>query len=153
MKIREIMTKDIEVVNPETSLRDAARMMRDADTGFLPVGENDRLVGTLTDRDIAIRSTAEGQDPNSARVREAMSEELIYCFDDQDSNEAAQVMAEKQIRRLPVLNRDKRLVGVVSVGDLAAKTPDDDIVGQTLSDVAQPSAPQSQSPQKSSRKK
>lgn len=145
MQIKDIMTKDVQLVTPDTVLRDAARMMRDADTGFLPVGENDRLVGMLTDRDIAIRSTAEGHDPKVALVREAMSDEVLYCFEDQDTNEAATIMSDKQIRRLPVLNRDKRLVGVISLGDIARETGDDDVVGQTTQDVASPSGSHSQS--------
>jgi CBS domain-containing protein len=132
------MTSDVEIVSPDTPLRDAAQRMRDTDTGFLPVGENDQLVGTLTDRDITIRAVAEGQDPNSAKVRDAMSENLVYCFDDQDSSEAAELMAEKQLRRLPILSRDKRLVGVVSLGDLATRTGDDDVVGQTVEDISEP---------------
>ena len=138
MQIRDIMTRQVELVNPNTPLQEAARMMRDANIGFLPVGDNDRLVGTLTDRDIAIRAVAEGKDVKSAKVADAMSAQLAYAFDDQDSSEAAQIMAEKQIRRLPVLNRDKRLVGVVALGDLATKTGDDDVVGQTVQDVSEP---------------
>lgn len=139
MKIREIMTKQVETVSPDTPLKEAARMMRDADVGFLPVGENDRLVGTLTDRDIAVRAVADGKDTNSARVRDAMTPGTEYVFDDQDSSEAATLMSEKQIRRLPVISRDaKRLVGVVAIGDLATRTTDDDVVGQTVEDVSQP---------------
>ncbi|HYD65184.1 CBS domain-containing protein [Azospirillum sp.] len=138
MKIRDIMTKQVEIVSPDTSLRDAARMMRDADIGFLPVGENDRLVGTLTDRDIAIRAVADGKDAN-AKVSDAMSPSIEYVFEDQDSSEAAQLMSSKQIRRLPVMSREKRLVGVLAIGDLATKTGDDDVVGQTVQDVSEPS--------------
>ncbi|HYH20512.1 MAG TPA: CBS domain-containing protein [Azospirillum sp.] len=138
MKIRDIMTKQVEIVSPDTSLKDAARMMRDADIGFLPVGENDRLVGTLTDRDIAIRAVADGKDP-SAKVRDAMSPNIEYVFEDQDSSEAAQLMSSKQIRRVPVMSREKRLVGVLAMGDLATKTHDDDMVGQTVQDVSEPS--------------
>ncbi|WP_158044659.1 CBS domain-containing protein [Skermanella pratensis] len=136
MKIRDIMTTEVELVHPDTLLRDAAQKMRDVDTGFLPVGEDDRLVGTLTDRDITIRAVAEGHDPKVTRVREAMSDKLVYCMEDQDSSEAAELMAENDIRRLPVLNNDKRLVGVVSLGDLAARTNDDDVVGQTVQDIS-----------------
>jgi CBS domain-containing protein len=136
MKIRDVMTRSVELVNPDTSLEEAARKMRETDTGFLPVGENDRLVGTLTDRDITIRAVAEGRDPKSAKVRDAMSDELVYVFEDADTAEAADLMAQRQIRRLPVLNQDKRLVGVVSLGDLATRTPDDDVVGQTVQDVS-----------------
>jgi CBS domain-containing protein len=136
MKIRDVMTRSVELVNPDTSLQEAARKMRETDTGFLPVGENDRLVGTLTDRDITIRAVAEGRDPKSAKVRDAMSDELVYVFEDAETAEAADLMAQRQIRRLPVLNQDKRLVGVVSLGDLATRTPDDDVVGQTVQDVS-----------------
>ncbi|MCW2243483.1 CBS domain-containing protein [Azospirillum canadense] len=138
MQIREIMTRQVELVKPDTPLQEAARMMRDANIGFLPVGENDRLVGTLTDRDIAVRAVAEGKDVKTAKVADAMTASLAFAFDDQDSSEAAQIMAEKQIRRLPILNRDKRLVGVVALGDLATKTGDDDVVGQTVQDVSEP---------------
>jgi CBS domain-containing protein len=138
MKIRDVMTRSVELVNPDTSLQEAARKMRETDTGFLPVGENDRLVGTLTDRDITIRAVAEGSDPKSAKVRDAMSEELVYVLEDAETAEAADLMAQRQIRRLPVLNQDKRLVGVVSLGDLATRTPDDDVVGQTVQDVSKP---------------
>jgi CBS domain-containing protein len=136
MKIRDVMTRSVELVNPDTSLEEAARKMRETDTGFLPVGENDRLAGTLTDRDITIRAVAEGRDPKSAKVRDAMSDELVYVFEDAETAEAADLMAQRQIRRLPVLNQDKRLVGVVSLGDLATRTPDDDVVGQTVQDVS-----------------
>jgi len=136
MKIRDVMTRSVELVNPDTSLQEAARKMRETDTGFLPVGENDRLAGTLTDRDITIRAVAEGRDPKSAKVRDAMSDELVYVFEDAETAEAADLMAQRQIRRLPVLNQDKRLVGVVSLGDLATRTPDDDVVGQTVQDVS-----------------
>jgi CBS domain-containing protein len=136
MKIRDIMTTDVELVHPDTLLRDAAQKMRDADTGFLPVGEDDRLVGALTDRDITIRAVAEGHDPKVVRVREAMGQGVVYCFEDQDSSEAAELMANNDIRRLAVLNSDKRLVGIVSLCDLAAKTGDDDIVGQTVQDIS-----------------
>jgi len=136
MKIREVMTEMVELVDPDTVLRDAAQQMREADIGFLPVGVDDRLVGTLTDRDIAVRAVANGLDPKVARVREAMSNTLVYCFEDQDTSEAAALMAENKVRRLPVLNSAKRLVGVVSIGDLAATTGDDDVVGQTMQDIS-----------------
>src|SRR3954468_8932396 len=119
MKIREVMTEMVELVDPDTVLRDAAQQMREAGIGFLPVGVDDRLVGTLTDRDITVRAVADGLDPKVARVREAMSKSLVYCFEEQDTSEAATLMAEHKIRRLPVLNSAKRLVGIISLGDLA----------------------------------
>jgi len=136
MKVRDIMTKNVELVSPDTPLRDAARKMRDADTGFLPVGENDRLVGTVTDRDITVRCVAEGVDIANAKVRDAMSQDLVYVFEDADTQEAAQKMSDATIRRLPVLNQDKRLVGVVSIGDLAIGTDKPDVVGRTEGDIA-----------------
>lgn len=136
MQLRDIMTRDVELVSPDTPLQEAARRMRDIDTGFLPIGADDRLVGTVTDRDITIRCTAEGADPKQAKVRDAMSEELIYCFDDQDVREAAALMAQKQIRRLPVLNRDKRLVGVVSLGDVATGSDDRQATAQAAEGVS-----------------
>jgi CBS domain-containing protein len=125
MQVRDCMTCDVVIANPDMSLREAAGLMRDQDTGFLPVGENDRLVGSLTDRDIAIRAVCEGKDPNTATVRDAMSEHIVYCFDDQDTREAADLMADRQIRRLAVLNHDKRLVGVLSLGDIADRAHDE----------------------------
>ncbi|HEV7369796.1 CBS domain-containing protein [Arenibaculum sp.] len=137
MKIREIMTTDVEIVRAEMPLREAARLMRDVDTGFLPVGEEDRLIGTLTDRDIVVRAIAEGRDPDTATVRDAMTDELVFCYEDQETSEAAQLMAERQVRRLPVVDRDKRLIGIVSQGDLATRTSDDDLVGQTVEEISE----------------
>ena len=119
MQIKDVMSHDVEIVAPDLPVCDAAIKMRDSDIGFLPVGENDRLVGMITDRDIAVRAVAEGKDPRSCHVRDAMTHEVLYCFEDQDTSEAAELMSEHQIHRLPILNRDKRLVGVLSVGDLA----------------------------------
>jgi CBS domain-containing protein len=108
--------------NPDMSLREAAQKMRDGDFGVLPVGENDRLIGMITDRDIVTRALADGLDnPMEKKVREVMSEDVCYCFEDQKVEDVAKNMGENQIRRLPVLNRQKRLVGIVSLGDLAVK--------------------------------
>jgi CBS domain-containing protein len=119
MKIKELMTSDVELVAPNDSLHTAAKMMADLDTGALPVGENDRLVGMITDRDITVRAVAEGRDPDRTVVRDAMSSGIRFCFEDEDSEEVARKMGQWQVRRLPVLNRDKRLVGIVSLGDLS----------------------------------
>jgi CBS domain-containing protein len=118
MKVRDVMTKGAEVIGPDASALDAARRMRDYDLGSLPVGENDRLIGMITDRDIAVRVAAADKRPSDCSVREAMSEKIYYVFDDDDCEEAAEEMARHQVRRLAVLNRDKRLVGLVSLGDL-----------------------------------
>lgn len=138
MQVQQCMSTDVKLIDPDMTLREAAGLMREQDTGFLPVGENDRLVGTLTDRDIAIRAVCEGKDPNTAKVREAMSEHIVYCFDDQDTKDAAEMMAQKQIRRLAVLNHDKRLVGVVSLGDLAGKAHEREASEQALEGVSRP---------------
>ena len=140
MKLKDIMTEKVEVVAPDTSLDEAARKMRDLDVGVLPVCDGERLVGMLTDRDLTVRAVAEGRDPKTAPVRESMTPEIVYCFEDQEAAEAERIMAEKQIRRLPVLNRDKRLVGIVSLGDLATKTDEARAVGKTLEKVSEPSA-------------
>ena len=118
MKVSEAMTKDVRVVNPDDTIRKAARTMASIDAGVLPVGENDRLIGMITDRDIAIRGIANGKGPK-AKVRDVMTEDVKYCFDDQEIEEVTRNMADIQVRRLPVLNRDKRLVGILSLGDIA----------------------------------
>jgi CBS domain-containing protein len=119
MKISEIMTSDPELIDPNASIREAAQRMKDEDIGALPVGENDRLIGMVTDRDIAMRGVAEDRLPSSTSVRDVMSEKIFYCFEDQDVEDAARCMAENQVRRLPILNRDKRLTGIVSLADIA----------------------------------
>lgn len=124
MQVRECMSKDVRIASPGWSIRDAAKAMKEIDAGFLPVGENDRLVGMVTDRDIAIRAIADGKGPDT-KVRDVMTDEVIYCFEDDDLDSVSTRMADRKVRRLPVLNRDKRLVGVVSLGDLS-QSPDDD---------------------------
>ena len=118
MKVDNIMHRDVQIIGPDQTLRDAAARMKRLDAGVLPVGEHDKLVGMITDRDIAIRGMAEGKRPD-AKVRDVMSHEVKYCFEDEDVAHVAGNMAELQVRRLPVMNRDKRLVGIVSLGDLA----------------------------------
>ena len=123
MQVQEIMSRDVTLIDPNT-IRDAAKKMRADDIGALPVGENDRLIGMVTDRDITMRAVAEDRAPNTTSVREVMSEWVHYCFDDDNVQKAADVMAEHQVRRLPVLNREKRLVGVVALADLGRGKPD-----------------------------
>lgn len=138
MKVNEIITHDPEVIRPETALIEAAQKMKSMDIGILPVCDGDRLVGVITDRDIAVRGVAQGYDPKTARVQEVMTPEVIYCFDDEDVKEAAKKMKEKQVRRLPVLNREKRLVGIVSLGDLAVRTGKEKLAGEVLERVSEP---------------
>ena len=119
MQVRDAMTRDVRVAAPGQTIRDVARMMAEIDAGVLPVGENDRLVGMITDRDITVRAVAAGKGPETP-VREVMStDQVLYCFEDDDVAEVAENLAEQQVRRLPVLNREKRLVGIISLGDIA----------------------------------
>jgi CBS domain-containing protein len=118
MKVGEIMTRDVLLANPGQKLRDVAAEMEKHDIGVMPVSENDRLVGMITDRDIAVRGISHGLGPD-APVRDVMSAEVKYVFEHEDIDDLAQNMADEQIRRLPVLNHDKRLVGIISLGDLA----------------------------------
>src|SRR5258705_7319602 len=123
MNINQLMTRDVKVASPEESLQTAAQKMEQNDFGALPVAENDRLVGMLTDRDITVRAVARGVAPDRCKVREVMSSEVKYVYDDELVEDGARNMKQLQVRRLPVLNRDKRLVGIISLGYLAAKRP------------------------------
>jgi CBS domain-containing protein len=138
MKLGEIMTHPVEVIQPDDTLQAAAKKMRDRNIGFLPVCDGEVLMGVLSDRDITIRALADGMDVNVMLARDLMTTPTIYCFEDQDISEAARIMAENQIRRLVVLSRDdKRLVGVVSLGDLARKETTD-LSGKVLQKVSEP---------------
>jgi CBS domain-containing protein len=138
MKVKDVMTKGAECVTPSTSLQEAASKMKNLDVGPLPVCENDHLVGMITDRDITVRATAEALPPRLGQVRDVMTPDVVYCFEDQDVDEAARLMKEHQIGRLVVLNRDKRLVGIVSLGDLAVETGNEKLAGETLEKVSEP---------------
>ena len=122
MLVNEIMTPTVHLVSPETTLREAAVALRDQNVGALPVGDNDRLVGMVTDRDIAIRGVAGGMDPTIDRVAAVMTEQVLYCFDDQPVEDARTYMKGQQVRRLPVINRQKRLVGILALGDMATES-------------------------------
>ncbi len=119
MQVKEIMTPRVSFVGPETPIAEIAQRMRDEDIGSVPVAEGDRLVGMVTDRDIVIRAVAEGADTRDTRARDVMSPKILYCMEEQSIDEVLENMGEQQVRRLPVLNADKRLVGVVSLGDLS----------------------------------
>jgi CBS domain-containing protein len=140
MKVRDVCTPNVERILPTTTVREAAGKMKELNVGVMPVYEGDRLIGMVTDRDIAIRAIAEGKDPSQCAVRDVMSPGIVYCFDDQDIREAAKLMREKQVRRLIVLNHDKRLVGIVSLGDLAVEAPDK-LAGAALKGISTPSEP------------
>jgi CBS domain-containing protein len=122
-QIKDVMSTNTQFISPETTLQAAAQIMAEQDLGFLPVGENDRLIGMITDRDITVRAIAQGKNPSETTARDAMTQKTYYCYDDQTTEEICTNLAEIQVRRLPVVNRDKRLVGVVSFGDLAQQAP------------------------------
>ncbi len=137
MLVSEAMTRDVRVASPDHTLEAAARIMAEIDAGVLPVAENDRLVGMITDRDIAVRAVARGKGPDT-RVREIMTPDVKYCFEDEPLSHVAVNMGDLRIRRLPVLNREKRLVGILSIGDLA-QVQGSQPAGQALAGVSQPS--------------
>lgn len=140
MKVHEIMTARPRCIAPDNTLVEAAGLMRELDVGALPICDEDRLAGMVTDRDIVLRGTADGRDPNSTIVRDVMSVGVIHVFADQSVEEAARLMEEKQIRRLPVVNRERRLVGIVSLGDVATSS-NPAFSGTALRDVSQPHHP------------
>lgn len=135
-KVREMMTPGVHLVRPDQTLADAAKIMADADVGSLPVGEGDRLVGMLTDRDVVVRGLALDHDAGT-RVREVMTDEVKYCFDDEDVSHVARNMADLGVRRLPVVDRNKRLVGIMSLSNVA-QGGDGGAVNEMLRGVAVP---------------
>ena len=135
MRVSEAMTRDVRLCTPGQTIREVAQAMAEIDAGSIPVGENDRLIGMVTDRDIAIRAVAQGKGPDTP-VREVMSEHIHYCFDDEQIDEVAQNMGDVRLRRLPVVNRDKRLVGILSLGDVA-RSEGGETVGDALVGVSQ----------------
>jgi CBS domain-containing protein len=137
MLISDIMTPGVEYVGPDDSVQDAARKMKRLDVGPLPVCENECVLGMVTDRDITVRAVAEGRDPKATKVRDVMSGEVICCFDDQEAEVAARLMQSQQIRRVLVLNRDKRLVGIVSLADLAVQALQPNRAGEVLQEVCE----------------
>jgi CBS domain-containing protein len=137
MKVSEIMTAEARCVGPDTSLATAAGIMRDLNVGALPVCDHERLAGMITDRDLAIRAVAEARDAAGTPVRAVMSHEIVYAFDDQDVEDVARLMEVKQVRRLPVLNREKRLVGIVSLGDMATEASLQ-LSGEALKEISEP---------------
>ena len=141
MQIREVMTHGVEVVGPDATLQEAARTMERLDIGSVPVCDGERLVGMLTDRDITVRATAEGRDPASTPVRDIMTQDVLYCFEDDDIQAAAETMQRAQIRRLVVLDRSKRLVGFVSLGDLAISPQAKDEASEALEEISEPATP------------
>ena len=141
MQVNEVMTRNAECTRPEATLQQAAERMKTLDVGSLPVCDNDRLVGVLTDRDIAVRCVADGHDPRTDHVRDAMTPKVYYCFEDNDVADAAELMRDNQVRRLPVLDHDKRMVGIVALGDLAVENGSEQLAGHALEGISAPSSP------------
>lgn len=142
MRVSDAMSHDVRLASPEDRICDAARIMGDIDAGAVPVGENDRLIGMITDRDIAVRAVGRDKGPETP-VREIMTQDVQYCFDDEDIADVCAKMADQQVRRLPVVNRDKRLVGILSLGDLA-KGDGADHAGHALSSISRTGGAHSQ---------
>ena len=136
MIARDLMTRNVECIAPDMPLEEAARRMKRLDVGFLPVCEQDRLIGTITDRDIVLRVVAEGKDVKQCRAREVLTPSVFWCFEDQSADEIAEYMSKQEIRRVLILDRNKRLAGVISIGDLA-KRGDESTAGETIREIAE----------------
>ena len=136
--IKELMSRDVQVISPNATIQEAAQHMLKGNFGMLPVGENDRMIGSISDRDIAIRAVAAGKDTDT-KVREIMSEGIHWAYEDDSVTDVAKRMSEHQIRRLPIVNADKRLVGIVALGDFAVDSADIAVAGEVLADISQPS--------------
>ena len=134
-KLKDLMSSNVQIIGPDDMIQVAAIQMSNGDFGMLPVAENDRLIGTLSDRDIVIRALAKGKDASS-KVREAMSEGVIWAYEDDSVEECAKLMSEHKIRRLPILNADKKLVGIVALGDFAVVSADAKAAGEALSEIS-----------------
>jgi CBS domain-containing protein len=141
MKVSEIMTPDFEMIDSTSSLTEAAQKMKSFNIGFLPVQEGNKLIGLITDRDIVVRAVAEGQDPNATPVKDIISSELVFCHEDDSVEDVARLMEENQVRRLIVTDYSGTPVGIVSLGDIAAKTGDERLAGEVLQRVSKPAAP------------
>jgi CBS domain-containing protein len=135
--LSEIMTRDVQVVRPGATVQEAAQTMRQLDVGALPVCDGKKLLGMLTDRDIAVRSTAQGQDPKATKVSDVMSPEVAWCFEDTSVEDVARTMEAKQLRRIPVVDRNKELVGIVALADLATSRAPDQVKSQGVQGVSQ----------------
>lgn len=136
-KIKELMSRDVKVISPDATIREAAQQMLKGNFGMMPVGENDKMIGSISDRDITIRAVADGKDTDT-KVREVMSEGIYWAFENDSVAGAAKIMSEHQIRRLPIVNAEKRLVGIVALGDFAVDSADIAVAGEALSVISQP---------------
>jgi CBS domain-containing protein len=138
MKLKDILTKNPQVISPDAMICEAGRLMKQYDIGMLPVCDGERLVGAITDRDLAVRAVADGHDPLKTNVKDVMTAGICWCFEEQSLEEVAKLMEEKQIRRIAVLNRNKRLVGIASLGDFALRSKDERLTDELLQCVSQP---------------
>lgn len=141
MTIRDIMTRDVQVVGPNDTIRKAAQLMDQLNVGVLPVSDGTKLLGMITDRDITVRATSAGMSPDQCKVSEVMTTEPRFCYEDDAINDVARLMGDQQIRRVPVVDRDEKLVGIVSLGDLATDAKDDRAAGSALEQISSPSEP------------
>lgn len=137
-QLKDLMSSDVKVISPDMSIGDAAKQMAEGDFGMMPVAENDRMIGTISDRDIAIRGIGEGLGAD-AKVRDVMSEGVAWAYEDETVEKAASIMSEYQVRRLPVVNRDKRLVGIVALGDFAVDSSEMRPTAKALTEISKPS--------------
>ena len=136
-QLKDLMSRDVKVISPDMTIGEAAQKMRDGDFGMMPVGEDDRMIGTISDRDIAIRAVAEGKDADT-KVRDVMSDGIAWVYEDDSVDDAAKIMSERQVRRLPVVNRDKRLVGIVALGDFAVERSEIRPAAEALAEISRP---------------
>ena len=135
--LKDLMSPDVQFVSPDMTIADAAKKMRDGDFGMLPVAEDDRMIGAISDRDIAVRAVAEGLGAYT-KVRDVMSDGIAWAYDDDSVEQAAKIMSERQVRRLPVVNRAKRLVGIVALGDFAVESAEVRPAAQALAGISKP---------------
>ncbi len=137
-QLKVLMSRDVKIISPDLTIGEAARKMRDGDFGMMPVGEDNRMIGTLSDRDIAIRAVAEGKD-SGTKVRDVMSEGIVWAYEDDSVEQAAKIMSDRQVRRLPVVDRDRRLVGIVALGDMAVENSEILPAAEALAEISKPS--------------
>lgn len=136
-KLKEVMSREVRVIGPDETIKEAAHHMLKGNYGMMPVGEDDRMIGAISDRDIAIRAVADGKGPDTT-VRDVMSDGIVWAFEDDSVADAVRIMSEHQIRRLPVVNADKRLVGIVALGDFAVVSSELAAAGEALSEISKP---------------
>lgn len=137
-QVKALMSKDVQVIGADQTIQEAAVLMSKGNYGMMPVGENDRMIGALSDRDIVIRAVAQGKGP-STKVRDVMSPGIFWTFEEDSIDKAAEIMSKHQIRRLPIVNADKRLVGIVALGDFTVESSDIEVAGEALSEISKPS--------------